>query len=164
MRKVSIICFVAVLCCGLGFAQRNKNKATDRSSAEKNKTTARRVFDDLFSRGSYELIDSMYEKGAIVHFGNREARLDDAVSEGKEWRSAFPDLVVRAEQVTGNGDVVEVRWSAHGTNKGRGRGLPGKGKQAKTQGTSKFKFNGDKIAEVWVDWNENEVRRQVGGK
>jgi len=164
MRKVSMICFMVVLCCGSGFAQRNKNKATDRSSGENNKTTARRVFDDLFSRGRYELIDSMYEKNAIVHFGNHETRLDDAVSKGKEWRSAFPDLKVKADQVTANGDIVDVRWTAHGTNKGQGMGLPGRGKPAKTQGTSKFRFSGGKIAEVWVDWNENEVRRQVGGK
>jgi predicted ester cyclase len=161
---MSIICFVAVLCCGLGFAQRNKNKATDRSSAEKNKTTARRVFDDLFSQGRYELIDSMYEKNAIVHFGNRETRLDEAVSQGKEWRSAFPDLVVRADQVTGNGDIVDVHWTAHGTNKGHGMGLPGRGKPAKTQGTSKFRFIEGKIAEIWVEWNENDVRRQVDGR
>jgi len=176
MQKVGMICVMTLLCGGLLFAEHDKQKppnkasagksSVDKGSAEKNKATARRVFDDLWTGGRYELISSMYESNAIVHFGNRDSPLSEVVSEGKEMRSAFPDLVVTANRVTANGDMVEVSWSAHGTNRGQARGYPGKGKQAKTQGTSKFKFNGDgKIAEVWVGgWNEQDVRRQVTGK
>jgi steroid delta-isomerase-like uncharacterized protein len=163
MLRLSIICVIAVCCTGLIAATAQK-KRTPENSTENNKAVARRVFDDLFTRGRYELIDSMYEKDAVVHFGSRTASLQEAVSEGKEWRSAFPDLVVKPEQITESGDTVMVRFSAHGTNKGRSRDLPGKGKSAKTQGSSKFKFSNGKIAEVWVDWNEDDVRRQVNGR
>ena len=175
MQKIGMICVMTLLCGGLLFAQHDKQKpankasegkgSVDKNSEERNKATARRVFDDLWTSGRTELISSMYESNAIVHIGNRSAPLSEVVSEGKEMRQAFPDLVVTAHRVSANGDMVDVAWSAHGTNRGHERGYPGKGKPAKTQGTSKFKFNGDgKIAEVWVDWNEQDVRRQVAGK
>jgi len=162
MRKLSILCVIAVCCTGLIAAAAQKRRSSERNSTENNKAVARQVFDDLFTRGRYELIDSMYEKNAVVHFGGRTASLQEAVSEGKEWRSAFPDLVVKPDQVTESGDMVTVRFSAHGTNKGKAKGLPGKGKPARTQGSSKFKFNNGRISEVWVDWNEDDVRRQAG--
>lgn len=165
MHKVGMICVMALLCGGLLFAQRERNQPVEKDSVERNKATARRVFDDLWTGGRYELVNSMYESNAIVHFGNRDSPLSQVVSEGKEMRAAFPDLVVTANRITANGDMVEVAWSAHGTNRGQERGYAGKGKPAKTHGTSKFRFDSaGKIAEVWVDWNEEDVRRQVAGK
>jgi predicted ester cyclase len=174
MQKVGMICVMTLLCGGLLFAQHDKQKppdkasdkgSVDKGSVEKNKATARRVFDDLWTGGRYELIDSMYEQNCVVHYATGNVSLQEAVAGGKEWRSAFPDLVVRAEQVTANGDIVTVHWVAHGTNSGQGKGLPGKGKQGRAQGTSKFRFdNSNKIAEVWVDWNEDALRRQVAQK
>lgn len=165
MRKLTVIYVMVVLCSGLVCAQKKNAQETGRNSEVKNKATARRVFDELWTGGRYELVNSMYEPNAMVHLGNESIPLSQAVADGKEWRSAFPDLVMRADQVTGNGNIVDVRWSAHGTNKGRGKGLPGAGKPAKTQGTSKFRFDTEgKIAEVWVSWNESDLRRQVSGK
>ncbi|HEY6972416.1 MAG TPA: ester cyclase [Candidatus Angelobacter sp.] len=160
MRKLSLIFVMAVLCSGLIFAKGEKNKGSE----EKNKETARKVFDDLFTGGHYEQINSMYEPNAVVHLGGRTISLSEAVSEGKGWKSAFPDAVMRAHRITGNGDNVEVHWSVEGTNKGTAEGLPGKGKKGKAQGSSRFRFTNGKIAEVWVDWDEQNLRRQVGGK
>jgi predicted ester cyclase len=170
MRKLTLICIMAVLCSGFAYAQKDKTKANpqnpqNKGLEEKNKQTARRVFDDLWTNGRYELISSMYEPNAIVHMGNESVPLSQAVADGKEWRSAFPDLVMRANQITSDGNMVNVRFSGHGTNKGQGKGLPGKGKPGKVEGTSRFKFDNDgKIAEVWVNWNESDLRRQVSSK
>ena len=171
MARLTLKCALLVMCLGLTMAgqkkpgqqtqQRSPAEKAQTPDTEKNKQTARRVFDDLWTRGRYELIDTMYEKNAVVHFGSRNESLDEAVAEGKEWRAAFPDLVMKADRVTANGDIVEVAFSGHGTNRGKGRGLPGKGQAAKTEGTSKFRFINGKIAEVWVDWNENNLRKQL---
>jgi len=155
---------MAVLCSGMLLAKGEKNKGSDKASEEKNKETARKVFDDLFTGGRYEEINSMYESNAVVHMGGHTIPLSEAVSEGKQWRSAFPDAVMRANRITANGDTVEVHWSVQGHNKGRAQGLPGNGKEGKAQGDSRFRFTNGKIAEVWVDWNEESLRHQVGGK
>ena len=161
MRKLCMMCFIVVLCSGLLFAKGNKNTPSDKNSEEKNKATARQVFDDLWTRGRYELLDSMYEKNCLVHYPTETMSLEQAVANGKEWRRAFPDLVARPNRVTGNGDMVVVDWTAQGTNKVQAHGLSGKGKQGTARGTSKFRFENGKIAEVWVTWSEEELRKQV---
>jgi steroid delta-isomerase-like uncharacterized protein len=156
-----------VMCCGMTLAGQKKpaEQRAQNANAEHNKTTARRVFEDLWSQGRVELVNTLYESNAIVHVGNRNIPLSEMVSEGKEWRSAFPDLVVRVNRITESGDMVDVNWTARGTNKGQAKGMPGKGKPATSQGTSKFRFDSaGKIAEVWVEWDENNVRRQAAGK
>jgi hypothetical protein len=130
---------------------------------EKNKNTARQAFEDLWGQGRPQ--PTMYEGNAIVHWGSRNFRVEDMASEGKEMRAAFPDLVVKPNQITTTGEVVEVHWTAHGTNKGQGWKTPGKGKQATTHGVTRLRFDSaGKIAEAWVDWDENDVRKQVADK
>ena len=79
-------------------------------------------------------------------------------------------MIVEPEKYVGDfvkagSDIVTVHWVAHGTNSGQGKGLPGKGKQGRAQGTSKFRFdNSNRIAEVWVEWNEDALRKQVAAK
>jgi steroid delta-isomerase-like uncharacterized protein len=179
MLRLTLKCALLVVCLGLTMAgqkkppqppppqqkQRGPSQTSQTADTEKNKATARRVFAELWSQGRADLVDSLYERNAVVHWANRDFRLEEMVSQGKELRAAFPDLAVHADRVTGNGETVEAAWSARGTNRGQGRGFPGKGKPAKTHGMSKFRFNSDgKIAEVWVEWDENDVRRQVAGK
>ena len=159
-----------VVCCALTMAGQKK-PAEQKAAAErnqpanedKNKNTARLAFEDLWGQGRAQ--PTMYESNAIVHWGSRNFRVEEMVAEGKEMRSAFPDLVVKPNEVTAQGEVVEVHWTAHGTNKGQGWKTPGKGKQATTHGVTRLRFDSaGKIAEAWVDWDENDVRRQVADK
>ncbi len=159
-----------VACCGLTMAgqkkpaqQTNAAGSNQPANEEKIKNTARQAFEDLWGQGRAQ--PTMYESNAIVHWNGRNFRVEEMVSEGKEMRSAFPDLVVKPNQVTATGEMVEVQWTAHGTNKGQGWKTPGKGKQATTHGVTKLRFDSaGKIAEAWVDWDESDVRRQVADK
>jgi steroid delta-isomerase-like uncharacterized protein len=132
------------------------------ATAEQHKAVVRRVFDELFSRGRYEFIDQIYAKDCAVHTGNRHHRLSEAVAEGKGWRSAAPDLVMTTEQMSVNGDIVTVSWTAKGTNTGKGNGVPATGKHIVIRGSSRFRLVNGKIAEVWNEYDRDEVFRQVG--
>src|SRR5215831_14419944 len=155
-----------VVCCGLAMtgqkkpAEQKPAAATNQpANDEKNKQTARLAFEDLWGQGRTQ--PTMYEPNAIVHWNGRNCSVPQMVAEGKEMRSAFPDLVVQPNQVAATGEMVEVHFTAHGTNKGQGWKTPGKGKQATTHGVTKMRFDSaGKIAEAWVDWDENDVRRQ----
>jgi hypothetical protein len=74
MHKVGMIFVMALLCRGLLFSQRERSQPAERDSVERNKATARRVFDDLWTGGRYELVDLMYESNAIVHFATASPR------------------------------------------------------------------------------------------
>jgi len=132
------------------------------ASAEENKRVARRVFDDLFTQGRYGEIDQIYSRDCKVHFGGRTERLDDSVTEGKGWRSAAPDLVMTADQVTVNGDMVTVAWSARGTHTGQGHGLKPTGKRINMRGRSEFRVANGKIVEAWNEDYRPELFRQLG--
>jgi steroid delta-isomerase-like uncharacterized protein len=175
MRKAKLLFLMMILCGGLAFTAGEQRKPVaptqanpqmqgrnQMAVAEKNKEVVRQVFDDLFSRGRYELIGQIYTKDCAVHFANQNNRLAEAVAEGKGWRSASPDLVMTAQQITVNGDIVTVNWIARGTNTGKGNGVPATGKRYQVRGVSRFRLVDGKIAEVWNNYDRNDLFRQLG--
>lgn len=171
MRKAAIVILsFAVFCCVLVFAsgaQRRPEKSRlpgqAQMSPEQHKAVARRVFDDLFNRGRYEAISEIYAPDCVVHHNNKTTRLDAAVSEGKGWRSAAPDLQMTPDEMSVQGDIVTVSWTAKGTHTGKGNGLVRPtGKRILVHGTSRFRIVDGKIAEVWNNYDRNEVFRQLG--
>jgi len=131
-------------------------------SAEQNKVMVRRVFDDLFTRGRYELVDQIYTKDCAAHSGNRTMRLEQAVAEGKGWRSAAPDLLMSVDRMEAERDFVMVDWTAKGTNTGKGNGVPATGKRILIHGKSRFRVVNGKIAEVWYNYDRDDLFKQLG--
>ncbi len=175
MQKLSVLCLVGLICGGLAIVSAQQPKPGVRPpnkiappvqrqvpSAEQNKAVVRRVFEDLFSRGRYEFIEQIYEKGCPVHFGNRHLRLEDAVSEGKGWRSAAPDLLMTVDRMDAEGDKVTVDWTAKGTHTGKGNGISPTGKRVLIRGKSTFQLANGKIVEVWNTDHRDELFRQLG--
>lgn len=165
MRKMRAI--LLLLICGavtLATAQKKPREHQQNPTAlgEHNKQIARRVFDDLFTGGRYGQIEEIYDKNCVVHFGNRTERLSQAVDEGKGWRSAAPDLVMTANQITADGDMVNVNWTARGTHTGQGHGLKPTGKRVQIHGTSRFRFANGKIVEAWNNEYRDELFHQLG--
>src|SRR5260221_2491803 len=131
--------------------------------AELNKAVVRQVFDDLFTRGRYDLIDKVYSRDCVVHYNNRQYRLEESVAEGKGWRSAAPDLQMVPEGMTTQGNMVTVAWIARGTHTGKGNGLvKPTGKHIQVRGSSTFRVVNGKIVEVWNNFDRNEIFRQLG--
>jgi predicted ester cyclase len=132
-------------------------------AAEQNKAVVRQVFDDLFTRGRYDLIDKVYARDCVVHHNNRDYKLEESVAEGKGWRSAAPDLQMTADDMKVEGNVVSVSWTARGTHTGKGNGLmKPTGKHILVHGNSRFRVVNGKIAEVWNNYNRNDIFRQLG--
>ncbi|HYL93506.1 MAG TPA: ester cyclase [Alphaproteobacteria bacterium] len=132
-------------------------------SQQQNEAVVRQVFDELFSQGRYNLIDKIYARDCVVHHNNRVYKLEETVAEGKGWRSAAPNLRMTANQVTSQGDIVTVAWTARGQHTGRGNGLmKPTGKHIQVNGTSRFRVVNGKIVEVWNNYDRNEVFRQLG--
>jgi steroid delta-isomerase-like uncharacterized protein len=159
-----------VLLCGAltvawGQATQPKSKASSfgqKVAPGKNKAVAQQVIDDLFTRGRYELIDQIYTKDCVIHTNNKTLRLEEGIEEGKGFRAAAPDLVMVADQAVEQGNMVTVRWTAKGTNTGKGNGIPATGKPVLVHGTSRFRFVDGKIAEVWTNYDHHGMLRQLG--
>ncbi|HLZ57724.1 MAG TPA: ester cyclase [Ktedonosporobacter sp.] len=83
------------------------------------------------------------------------------------FRSAFPDLHVTITQLLGEGDLVAAQWTASGTHQQPMTHLtvefarPATGKSATVTGISLFRFEGDKIAEMWNHWDTHHLLGQI---
>src|SRR5262249_15075847 len=125
-----LLLFVCI--AGLALAQKKprevQRQAPAGASVEQNKATARRVFDELFTQGRFGEVNQIYAPNCKFQFGGRSEGLSQAVSEGRGWKSAAPDLVMTANQITANGEEVTVNWTARGTQTGQGHGLKPTGK------------------------------------
>ena len=147
MRKVAFVGLFALVACligGLVFAAADKERIS------------RQVFDELMSQGHEGLLNQLYAPGCQVHFRNWSGSLQDAVVEGRSWRKGAPDLVLTPDRVNVNGDCATVQWTARGTYNGR--------KRVVLHGSSRFRFVNGKIAEVWNDYDEDDLYRQAGTK
>jgi predicted ester cyclase len=109
------------------------------------------------------LQDQVFARDTRVHFGDtRHITLEEAVAEGKGWRAAAPDLRMTVNNITVNGDMVTVDWTATGTHTGQGHGLRPSGKHVSLRGTSRFRVVNGRIVEAWNEEYRPELFRQLG--
>jgi len=130
---------------------------------ELNKVPVHQLYEEMFSQGRYDLQDQVFSRDCKVHFGNsRHLSLEQAMAEGKGWRSASPDARMTINSLTINGDMVNVEWTATGTHTGNGHGLKASGKPVNMRGSSRFHVVNGKIVEAWNEEYRPELFRQLG--
>ena len=135
-------------------------------SAETNAATARRVGDEAFSQGKVEILDETLSPQVVSH-DPAEPQDIRGIQAHKDrimkYRTAFPDLLVRFEDVIAAGDYVTTRWVATGTNDGEIEGMPPTGKRVTITGMSIDRFDADgKIVETWDQWDNVGFMTQLG--
>jgi len=175
MLNYRVFCWVVIVTSSLSLASGEQRKHATLTQApppiaeagsevqpERNKIPVRQLYEDMFTRGRYELIDQVFERRCPVHFGRRNVTLAQAVDEGKGWRSAAPDLVMTINQITASGDKVTALWTATGTHTGHGHGLKPTGRHISLHGRSEFRVVNGRIVEAWNEEYRPELFRQLG--
>ena len=136
--------------------------AAPHKEQERNKAVARRLFEEELSRGNWDVAREIHTADFVVHAGQRTAGVAEDIESAKEWRRAFPDLVVTVEQMVAEGDRVAVLWTGRGTNTGTGQGLPATGKSGQAGGITIFRFVNGRIAEEWGVIDQLSILKQLG--
>ena len=75
---------------------------------------------------------------------------------------AFSDLKFTVAQVFGEGDLVCARGRMTGTNDGSFMGAPPTGRKIDITWTAVYRFEGDKIAERWLNGDDLGFMTQLG--
>lgn len=118
--------------------------------SEQNKMIARRVFEEVQSRGDLVLVDELYAGDFVGHSPIGEANGPEGAKQIVSMlRKAFPDLKVTVEDQVAEGDRVAARWTASGTHKGEFQGIPPTGRQMAITGITIFRIADGKILEAW---------------
>jgi steroid delta-isomerase-like uncharacterized protein len=148
----------AVINCSLLFA----GIACASSLQEQNKALAKRAFEELLSKGKFELAEQLYAKDFVNHGIHRDISLDEDQAALRGWHQAFPDLAIVPEKLIAEGDLVTIYWIARGTNTGTGNGLPATGKKGELAGITIWRIVNGKIKEEWSAFDQLSMMQQLG--
>jgi steroid delta-isomerase-like uncharacterized protein len=128
-------------------------------------TVARRFIEQVLDTGDWSSAAELLTDDVVMHHPSAPEPI-----RGREavqaflgvFRTGMPDLRLRVEDVTADGDRVAARWSAHGTHTGEMFGIPPTGNEIDIHGISFFRFADGRIAEDWVEENTLGVLQQLG--
>jgi steroid delta-isomerase-like uncharacterized protein len=125
-------------------------------SVEQNKTTCRRLYDEVFSKGNLSSINQLVDSKFVGYdpaFPEPTKGSDGFRDFVSSLRSAFPDLSMKVENIFGEGDFCCARWSATGTHRGDFMGISPTNKRFSITGTDTFRFSGGKVVENYCNWD-----------
>ena len=149
---------ISVSACWLLFAA----SLVASSLQEQNKAIARRAFEEILSRGRFELAEELYAKDFVNHGIHRDATLEEDQAALKGWHEAFPDVSIMPEKLIAEADLVTIYWVARGTNTGTGNGLPATGKKAELAGITIWRIVDGRIKEEWSAFDQLSMMQQLG--
>jgi steroid delta-isomerase-like uncharacterized protein len=134
--------------------------------SEENKALSRRVLEEAFSQGNFDVLDEVVAEDAQDHDTQNPFRDERGPAAAKKsisiYREAFPDLTFTVEDQIAEGDKVVSRWIAVGTNDGEMMGVPATGKQTTVTGIAIDRIQDGRIVETWVNWDTLGMMQQLG--
>jgi steroid delta-isomerase-like uncharacterized protein len=117
----------------------------------------------MYSKGKLELVEQLYDPSYRGHdtldgdFGR-----DDLKRNVQMYRSAFPDLNLKVDDLVSAGDKVLIRWTGRGTHRGPFMGQQPTGRQTTTQGMTVATLRNGKIIEDWTQWDALGLLQALG--
>jgi steroid delta-isomerase-like uncharacterized protein len=118
---------------------------------------------DAINSGQLDEIDACVTEGFVIH-DPVDGELDCEGFKGmlEKYRAAFPDMQMSDDDLVEAGDRVLHRWTIQGTHQGELQGLPATGKTVVVHGIAITRFEKDKAAEQFVEWDALGLMRQLG--
>jgi serine phosphatase RsbU (regulator of sigma subunit) len=130
---------------------------------EENKSSFRRYLEEVFNQGNLEVADEIFDH-YVSHQpdgSTLERGPEDVKRFVGEFRSAFPDLRISADDQIADGDKVVTRVTLRGTHGGMFRGTAPTGRRAEINGITIFRFSSEgKVVESWDSYDQFRVMRQ----
>jgi steroid delta-isomerase-like uncharacterized protein len=131
--------------------------------SQQNKALARRIFDEMESKGNLAVADEIFASDFAMHSPFGESHGPDGAKQFVQMlRSAFPDLHSTVEDQLAEGDKVATRFTARGTHKGELNGIPASGNTMEISGIVISRFANGKIIEQWGNPDVFGLMRQIG--
>src|SRR6266849_3864199 len=132
---------------------------------EKNKQICRRLLEEAWNRGALEAVDETVSRDCRFHdpaFPSIEPGAESYRRHIQMCRDAFPDLSCSADDIIAEQNEVVIHWTVRGTHRGNFLGMDATDRSMMISGTSIHRLEGDKIVELWADWNLQSLQDQLG--
>jgi steroid delta-isomerase-like uncharacterized protein len=132
-----------------------------------NKALIRRWINAAYNKGDWKVLDEVLAPNYVRHdqaSGVAGKGPDVEKQVATLYRTAFPDLQLKIEEMLAEGNTVAVRWTATGTATGKLRDIPLSGKKVVTPGISICRISRGKITEHFASWDTAAFNQQVLGQ
>src|SRR3974390_858926 len=132
---------------------------------DENEAIVRRLIEELWTKGNLSVADELFSENYIHH---DPATPDFGLGpEGEKkrvalYRTAFPDLQLNIQEMISDDQTVTCRWSSTGTHQGPLSVIPPSGRKVNVSGMTFTRIAGEKIVEVWVNWDTFGMLQQLG--
>ena len=130
-------------------------------TTDANLHAVRRLLEEGWNQGRLEVVDELVARDAEpAHESPSPGRQSwkDAIV---MYRSAFPDLNYRIEDLFGAGDKVVLRWTATATDTVGFMGRPPTGRRASATGINIYRIADGMLAEHWDEWDLAGLLQQL---
>lgn len=163
-RAVIFVLFILAPAWAAAAPPSASSSAAPISEQEQNKAIARRVFDEIFNQGKFQVADEIYAPDFVNHglHANANLQVDQAAVHFE--KEACPDLKITYGPMIAEGDLVSVVWTARGTNTGAAGWLPATGVRIELRGITIWRISNGKIREEWTSFDQLTVVRQVAAQ
>ena len=133
--------------------------------SEANKAVAKRLANDVFSKGDMKTFDEIFASDYKNHNmpvpgipGNRDGFRQVVLA----TRKAFPDVKVHIDDIVAEGDFVVFHDHVEATSKGDFLGIPPNGKRLNWTEIHWLRVKSGKIVEHWANFDQLGILKQLG--
>ena len=123
-----------------------------------NKTLIHRYIDEVWNKGSVDIIDELYDPSFSGGGYGGIPELKTAIS---SYRSSFPDLHFTIEDAVAEDERIAFRWIARGTHQGDFAGIPATGKPITVTGITILRIVDGKIIDDRSETTNHTLTEQL---
>lgn len=133
-------------------------------SLEENKALVRRLMEEDISQGDEAVAAAIIHPDFLDHTNppGMQHGLEGHTAIVRIFRSVFPDLEWRIDDLIAEGDKVVARTTMRGTHRGAFFGIPPTGKVVEMPGVHIMRIADGRIAEHWGSNDDLGLMRQLG--
>jgi steroid delta-isomerase-like uncharacterized protein len=135
-------------------------------AAESAEAVLRHWFEDVWTGGRDDLIETYLAPGAVAH-GLDETGEGCVGAAGfrpfyEKLRGACPDIRIAVDDVVASGPMAACRWTATLTHTGDHLGVPATGRAVRVTGMTIARVEDGRIVEGWNEWDRLAFATELG--
>ncbi|MES2621060.1 MAG: ester cyclase [Bacteroidota bacterium] len=154
---------VLTMSCHCGIAQSTGNPAAPGKKLSANKELAYRFVDEIINAKKIDMVDSIVAPHYIEHQADRHyMNTRYGLKRGlRNFLRAFPDLHVRINFITEEGNIVTAQYTMTGTHTGRMYQNKATNKKINVEGVDIVRIDNGKLVEHWGYMEEAKLLKQL---
>ena len=128
-------------------------------------SVVRALFDEAWNDQRFENVEGVFAESFSLHMGatSRLTTVDELKVIVGRWHEGFPDFGFVVHAVVASGERAAVHATLHGTHRGRWNDLEATGHSIAVQHMFFFRFENQRIVEVWELLDRDGLCRQLTG-